>query len=129
MKTHTQMHEPELPFGHPGHNFDESPAGYSEFDDRYEPQPEDPPKEDIVHYAPGDRPLCGAESWFAAYTDDPTQVRGCQDCQELVQEDLNDNSDYAGRCMHCRERITTQGGVAWRQVVRSPCPHCGTDGW
>ena len=33
----------ELPFGHPGRNFDESPAGYSDFDDRYEPPPIDPP--------------------------------------------------------------------------------------
>ena len=29
----------ELPFGHPGRNFDESPAGYSDFHDRYEPPP------------------------------------------------------------------------------------------
>ena len=32
----------ELPFGHPGRNFDESPASYSGFHDRYEPPPIDP---------------------------------------------------------------------------------------
>ena len=24
-----------------------------------------------IHYAPGERPLCGAEGWTASYTDDP----------------------------------------------------------
>ena len=37
----------ELPFGHP--------AGYSDFDDRYEPWPVDPPEENTVHYGPGER--------------------------------------------------------------------------
>ena len=37
----------ELPFGHPGRrNFDDSPAGYTDFDDRYEPPPVDPPEEE-----------------------------------------------------------------------------------
>ena len=34
----------ELPFGHPGRNFDDRPAGYSDFDDRHEPTPVDPPE-------------------------------------------------------------------------------------
>ena len=33
-----------------------------------------------IHYGPGGRPLCGAESWLAVYTDDPDQVSGCDDC-------------------------------------------------
>ena len=31
----------ELPIGHPGRNFDDSPAGYSDFDDLHEPPPVD----------------------------------------------------------------------------------------
>ena len=38
----TLFAETELPFGHPGRNFDDTPAGYSDFDDRYEPWPVDP---------------------------------------------------------------------------------------
>ena len=64
-----------------------------------------------VHYAPGERPLCGAEGWTASYTDDPAQVQGCDDCLELVAEDLQDENGYRGRCLHCRQEITAQGGV------------------
>ena len=42
----------------------------------------------IVHYAPGDRPLCGSESMTANYTDDPALVAGCPDCPELTIGDL-----------------------------------------
>ena len=38
-----------------------------------------------VHYAPGERPICGAESSTAVHTYDPAQVRGCQACLEEVQ--------------------------------------------
>ena len=119
----------ELPFGHPGSNYDDTPAGHRDFDDRYEPPPVDPPEESVVHYGPGDRPLCGNESPFAVYTDDPHQVVGCADCLELVAEDLNDNNHYAGHCLHCKEPITAVGGVVWRRTVRRPCPHCGRPGW
>ena len=57
-----------------------------------------------VHYAPGERPLCGAGGWTASYTDDPAQVAGCVDCLELVAEDLQDENSYRGRCLHCRQR-------------------------
>ena len=67
----TLFAETELPFGHPGRNFDDTPAGYSDFDDRYEPWPVDPPEENTVHYGPGNRPLCGNESVTAVYTDAP----------------------------------------------------------
>ena len=125
----------KLPFGHPGPNFDDSPAGYSDFDDRYEPPPVDPPPVDpseavIVHYGPGYRPLCGDESPFAAHTDDPHQVAGCQDCLELVAEDLQDpDTRHGGYCLHCRREITATGSVEWRRVVRRHCPHCGRAGW
>jgi hypothetical protein len=88
MKTHMPIHEPELAFGHPGRNFDDTPEHFDHRDDRYEPPPVDPPEEGIVHYGPGDRPLCGNESPFAIYTFEPDQVAGCQDCLELVAEDL-----------------------------------------
>ena len=50
------------------------------------------------------------------------------DCLELVVEDLQDQNDYLGRCLHCRREITAVGGIAWRRAVRRPCPHCGTAG-
>ena len=82
-----------------------------------------------VHYAPGDRPLCGNDSMTEVYTDDPALVAGCADCLALVAEDLQDQNDYRGRCLHCRQEVTAQGGVEWRRTVRRPCPHCGQAGW
>ena len=71
------------------------------------------PDEDgrVVHYGPGDRPLCGSESMTAVYTDEPALVSGCRDC------------------LHCRQEITVRGGLEWRRTVRRPCPHCGKPGW
>ena len=131
----TTMHEPELPFGHPGRNFDDTPVY---FDDRPLPHhggpwdagPADVDADVAVHYGPGgQRPLCGAERWTALFTEDPAQVSGCADCLELVEEDLGDQNHYQGRCLHCRQEIVAQGGVAWRRAVRRPCPHCGRAGW
>lgn len=82
-----------------------------------------------VHYVPGDGPLCGADSWTAAYTAEPCQVADCEDCLELVAEDLQDLNEYYGHCLHCRQEIAAQGGVEWRRAVRKPCPHCGRKGW
>ena len=130
MKTHMPIHEPELPFGHPGRNFDDTPEHFDHRDDRYEPPPVDPPEEGNVHYGPGDRPLCGNESPFAIYTFEPDQVAGSQDCLELVAEDLQDpDTHYGGYCLHCRREITATGSVEGRRVVRQPCPHCGKLGW
>ena len=119
----------ELPFGHPGRNFDDPPEHLDHQDDRYEPPPADPPEESTVHYAPGYRTLCGEDDELTVHTDDPHQVVGCADCLELVAEDLNDNNHYAGHCLHCKEPITAVGGVVWRRTVRRPCPHCGRPGW
>ena len=68
----------ELPFGHPGRRSDHTPEGF-------EPSPlvDHRPERDytpdeygrVVHYGPGDRPLCGSESMTAAYTDDPGPAR------------------------------------------------------
>ena len=59
-----------------------------------EPDPDYTPDEDrrVVHYGPGDRPLCGNDSVTAVYTDDPNQVQGCEDCLELVAEGLQDHT-------------------------------------
>ena len=84
---------------------------------------------EVVHYAPGDRPLCGTTSWTAVSSDDPDHVAGCTECLELVSEDLQDHNEYRGHCLHCRAEISAQGGVEWRRVVRCPCPHCGSAGW
>ena len=42
-------------------------------------------------------------SWLANYTDNPDQVWGCDDCLELVAEDLGDMNHSAGRCLNCKE--------------------------
>ena len=128
----TLSQDGEPPFGHPGRRSDDTPEGF-------EPSPlvdQGPERDDtpddvdaVVHYAPGDRPLCGSESMTAVYTDDPALVSGCPDCLELGTEDLQDRNDYRGRCLHCRQEITAQGGVEWRRTVRRPCPHCRKAGW
>ena len=89
------------------------------------------PDEDdaIVHYGPGDQPLCGSESMTAAYTDDPALVGGCADCLELAAEDLEEDNEHWANCLHCRQEISARNGVEWRRVVRAPCPHCGKPGW
>ena len=119
----------ELPFGHPGRNFEDSPSHFDRFDDRHEPRSADPPGEGIVHYGPGNRPLCGEEDELALHTEDPHKVVGCADCAEIVAEDLQDHNDYRGRCLHCRQEIIAHGGVEWRRTVRRPCTHCGKAGW
>ena len=64
----------ELPFGHPGRRFDDTPEHFdhTQLLDQ-EPEQDYTPDEDggAVHYGPGDRPLCGNESITAVYTDDP----------------------------------------------------------
>ena len=96
----------------------------------YEPSPEDAGRRDIVHYGPGNQPLCGDEDELAQHTQDPHQVAGCEECRELALEDLQDpDTRHGGFCLHCRREITAQGGVEWRRVVRRPCPHCGRPGW
>ena len=52
----------ELPFGHPGRNFDDTPERFDPTPITGQgPEPDYTPDESnpIVHYAPGDRPLCG----------------------------------------------------------------------
>ena len=128
----TLFPDAELPFGHPGRHFDDTPAHFDRTPLAHQlPDPDYTPDEEatVVHYGPGDRPLCGNESPFAVYTDEPDQVAGCDECLELVAEDLQDTNDYRGHCLHCRQEITAQGGVEWRRVVRAPCPHCRRPGW
>ena len=125
----TLFAETEIPFGHPDRNFDDTPEHFDNHDDRHEPRPMDPPEENTVHYAPGDRPLCGNDSMTAVYTDDPNQVAGCAEYLELVVEDLQGHNDYRGRCLYCRQEITAQGGVEWHRAVRRPCPHCKRPSW
>ena len=76
-----------------------------------------PRGEGIVHYGPGDRPICGEESGLAVHTEDPHQATGCDECLDLVAEDLSDTNQYAGHCLHCKETISAVGGVAWRRVI------------
>ena len=86
--------------------------------------------ETIIHYAPGDRLICGPVSTSGVYTDDPYRVSGCEPCVTAAAEDLADvDFEHGGRCLHCRQEITATGGVEWRRVVRALCPHCGRAGW
>ena len=113
-----------------------SPDDSPEYFDRaprmdQEPERDHTPDEDggVVHYVPGDRPLCGNDSVTAVYTDEPAAVAGCADCLEVVVVVLQVLDNYLGHCIHCRQEITAAGGVEWRRVVRAPCPHCGMLGW
>ena len=67
-------------FGGLGLSFAETPAHFDGFDDRYEPPAAAPHDEDVAHYGPGYRPLCGEEPELAVHTDDPAQVAGYEDC-------------------------------------------------
>ena len=64
-----------------------------------------------MHYGPGQVPLCGKEPVGTYWSDESESVAGCDDCLELVAEDLADDNDYEGRCLHCRQVITAKGGV------------------
>ena len=48
----------------------------------------------VVHYAPGDSPLCGLGESPEPVTPDPELARGCGDCLELVAEDLSNQNTY-----------------------------------
>ena len=75
----------ELPFGHPGPNFDDTPVGFDDRPLNHWPEPDYTPDE-VVHYAPAGRPVCGASGWVVLTTDELDQVAGCGDClQQLVQ--------------------------------------------
>ena len=66
----------ELPFGSPWYDLN----GHG------------PPEDVIVHYGRATWPLCGEDGLGAAYTDDPHRVAGCDECLELVAEDLADDN-------------------------------------
>ena len=122
----------ELPFGHPGRRSDDTPEGF-------EPSPlvDQGPERDytldeygrVVHYGPGDRPLCGNDAVTTVFTDDPALVAGCVDCLELAAEDLVQDNEHWANCLHCQQEISAQSGVEWRRAVRRTCPHCGKPGW
>ena len=56
-------------------------------------------------------------------------MAGCEDCLELVAENLKDHGWYRGGGVNCLQEISAQGGAAWRRVVREPCPYCGRAVW
>ena len=122
----------ELPFGHPGRQFDDTPEYFdpSPLLDQ-EPERDYTPDDDgdVIHYAPGDYPLCGTESLTEVFTDDPALVAGCADCLELAAEDLVEDNEHWANCLHCQQEISAQNGVEWRRVIQRPCPHCGRAGW
>lgn len=58
-----------------------------------------------IHYDP----LCEAGPVGAPWTGEPETVGGCDECFELVAEDLVDNNEYQGQCFHCRREIKARG--------------------
>ena len=65
-----------------------------------------------VHYAPKERPVCGAESWTAVTTDEPALVAGCAACLEMAAQ---------AACTSCGEP------ASWRRDDRSWCGPCLLD--
>ena len=61
---------------------------------------------------PGDSPLCGEDVVDALCTYEPEAVAGCMPCLEFVAEDLTDHHFHQGTCLHCREKIITQGELS-----------------
>ena len=47
-----------------------------------------------AHYGPVEVLLCGVNPVGAHWADEPEAVAGCDDCLELVAEDLADDNDY-----------------------------------
>ena len=84
---------------------------------------------DVVHYGPVGQPLCEDDDPEAAHTPAPTEVMGCRECLALALEDIEDRNVYRGHCLHCGKDVLGLGGIAWRAIVRRPCPHCGRAGW
>ena len=92
----------ELSFGHPGRRSDDTPEGFEPSPPVDQgPERDYTPDEDggVVHYGPGDRPLCGNYAVTAVYTDDPALVSGCRECLELVAEDQGGDNEYMGHCL------------------------------
>ena len=54
--------------------------------------------------------LCGVSPVGAHWADEPEAAAGCDDCLELVAEDLADDNDYSGRCLHCAQEVAAKGG-------------------
>ena len=108
--------------------FDDTPEGFDP-----SPMMDQGPERDhtpdeaggLFHFAPGDQPLCGDDCVARVYIDDPAAVAGCADCLDLVAEDLQDENDYRGHCLHCRREITARGGVAPDRPTALPALRTG----
>ena len=99
----------ELPFGHPGRRFDYSPAGYSDFDDRYEPPPVDPPEEDVVHYGPATGPSAATSLPLPSTPKNPTRWPAAK-------------TVWSSSPRTCRTRTPSTGAIASTADGRSPPP-------
>ena len=89
---------------------------------------------DAVCYYPLDTAFtaCGAlhGSDGVVTTKDPREVTCDEGCLEIAQDDIAcADMPFQGHCLGCRGTISAAGAVEWRRVVRSPCPHCGTEQW
>ena len=77
---------------------------------------------------PGDIPLCGEDVADVMFIYEPAAVARYVSCLALAAEDLADNNEYQGHRLHCRQKISAQGGVEWCRAVRQPCPRAAGPG-
>ena len=59
----------------------------------------------------------GGQSLSVRWTDEPETVAECDDCLELVAEDLADDNEHRGQCLDCRQVISAKD-----EAIRRPWP-------
>ena len=125
----------ELPFGHPDRNFNDTPTGTTLTTSTTSTSrgPWIPPEEEHQSTTgPGDQPLCGDETPYAVYTDEPDPGSlDARDCIELVVGGLQEPYTHTWvYCLHCQREITAhrRSGVAPDGPPAMPAPGEGPDG-
>ena len=63
------------------------------------------------------------------FTYEPEAMTRFVSCLALAAEDLAENDEYQGHCLHYRQKISARGRVEWHRAVRQPCSHCVRTGW
>ena len=75
-------------------------------------------EEGVVHYAPGDQPLCGNDSITAVYTDDPEQVAWVGELPPLPARDLRpERRRVAARRPSALPALREARMVKWSEIA------------